>query len=66
VLANGVLYVALGQAVQARDPQTGRMLWSSDQSRMPMAPTHWNSPIVVDGRVYVGDNNGVLYAFGLS
>jgi outer membrane protein assembly factor BamB len=65
VVANGVLYLARGRAVQARDPLGGRALWSSDQAGGAIAPTHWNSPIVVDGRVFIGDGSGNLIAFGL-
>ena len=65
LVANGVLYVARGQAVQARDPLTGQVLWSSDQAGVSLAPTHWNSPIVIDGHVFVGDGAGNLFAFGL-
>jgi outer membrane protein assembly factor BamB len=65
VLANGVLYLARGQAVQARDPLSGRVLWSSDQVGGALAGTHWQSPIVADGRVYVGDGSGNLLAFGM-
>jgi outer membrane protein assembly factor BamB len=65
ILANGVLYFVRGQAVQARDPLSGRVLWSSDQAGGTLAGTHWQSPIVADGRVYVGDGSGNLLAFGL-
>jgi outer membrane protein assembly factor BamB len=65
VLANGVLYLARGQAVQARDPLSGRVWWSSDQAGRQVTPTHWESPIVVAGRVFIGDQAGNLIAFGL-
>jgi hypothetical protein len=67
IVANGVLYLARGQAVEARDPVSGRVLWSSAQAGAggALAPTHWNSPIVAGGRVFVGDGAGNLVAFGL-
>jgi hypothetical protein len=68
LLANGVLYLARGQAVEARDPASGRILWSSGQlgAKGALSPVHWQSPIVIAGHVYVGDATGKLIAFGLS
>jgi outer membrane protein assembly factor BamB len=67
LVANGVLYLARGQAVEARDPSSGRILWASSQlgAKGGLAPIHWQSPIVVGGHVYVGDGSGKLIAFGL-
>jgi hypothetical protein len=67
LVANGVLYVARGQAVEAREPRSGRVLWSSSQvgATGTLAPIHWQSPIVVDGRVFIGDGAGKLVAFEL-
>jgi outer membrane protein assembly factor BamB len=64
-IANGVLYsisdCAAGSCIVARDPATGDPLWTSDAIGGP----HWQSPIVVDGKVFVMDGDGVLWAFGL-
>jgi len=65
VVANGVLYDAgtcgggNGTCVVARDPSTGNALWSSPA----IGGIHWQSPIVVDGAVYVTDGNAQLWKF---
>lgn len=64
-LANGVLYSAGactgGACVSARNPLTGAMLWTSPT----IGSLHWQSPIVVDGAVYITDNNAGLWKFAL-
>jgi len=68
VLAGGLLYVYdPGGRLIVRDPLTGRALAS-----LAAAPGHWNSPIVVGGRIIlpVGDDNdllthGLLYIYHL-
>jgi hypothetical protein len=64
VVANGVLYSIsdcdAGTCVVARDPATGDPIWSSDAIASP----HWQSPIVVDGAIYVIDGDGTLWSFG--
>lgn len=67
VVANGLLVVAHGQAVEARDPSTGRLLWTSRETGADgtIGPIHWESPIVVDGRLFIADEDGNLTAFGL-
>jgi hypothetical protein len=71
VVANGVLYHigmtqgASANSLVARDPATGNVLWSSE----PLSGIHWQSPIVVDGVVYVSDVEtgvGRIKAYGLS
>jgi hypothetical protein len=59
VVANGILYYAGSSAVRALDPVTGASLWTGATGGI-----HWQSPIVVNGRVYVGDQAGNLTAFG--
>ena len=66
VLANGVLYSAGacpggGTCVSARNPRTGDVLWSSPH----IGNLHWESPIVVDGALYMADGNGQLWKFAL-
>ncbi|HEY0231216.1 MAG TPA: PQQ-binding-like beta-propeller repeat protein [Dokdonella sp.] len=65
LVANNVLYNAGacsgGTCVIARDPSTGSVLWTSPL----IGPIHWQSPIVVDGAIYVTDKNGQLWKFGL-
>ncbi|HET9111845.1 MAG TPA: PQQ-binding-like beta-propeller repeat protein [Ktedonobacterales bacterium] len=67
VIAGGVLVAAGSGAVRAYDPVTGRTLWSSDQASAngTIGPIHWESPIVVDGAVYITDENGLITCYGL-
>ena len=59
-IANGVLYYANGNHVDAYNPTTGAVLWT-DAS---LTPVHWQSPIVANGVLYVEDGGGHLYAYG--
>jgi glucose dehydrogenase len=59
-VANGVLYVGSGFNVYAVDASTGALLWS-----YPTGSWVEVAPAVVDGLVYVGSQDGNLYAFGL-
>jgi outer membrane protein assembly factor BamB len=47
--------------LQALSPATGAVLWSD--ARPGKAGIHWQSPIVVDGRVYVTDQGRNLWAY---
>ena len=64
VVANGVLYsissCSGGTCIVARDPATGNATWTSEHIAAP----HWQSPIVVNGAIYVMDGAGTLWAFG--
>lgn len=60
IIANGVLYYYTG-ALKALDPKTGNPLWSSNT----LGGRHWESPIVVNGRVYVTDESATLWCFAL-
>jgi outer membrane protein assembly factor BamB len=66
VVAGGLLYVYNG-SLNVYAPRSGRRLAS-----FPLGESHWNSPIVTDGRVAVGEGNandhrtsGVLDIFRL-
>lgn len=66
IVANGLVYVAGDCAagttcITARDPRDGAVLWSSP----PVGSVHWQSPILVDGRLYLTVNTK-LWAFGLT
>ena len=67
VLAGGVLYAATSGAVYAMDPHTGQRLWSSKSAGAggSIGGIHWESLIVVNGRVFIPDENGDLTAYGL-
>lgn len=60
VVANGVLYYFSG-SVNALDPKNGTVLWSDSSP----GGVHWESPIVVNGRIYITDENGALWAYAL-
>ncbi|GAA0710711.1 PQQ-binding-like beta-propeller repeat protein [Dokdonella soli] len=65
IVANGILYNAGscsgGPCVVARDPLTGNVLWTSPH----IGGLHWQSPILVNGVIYITDNNAKLWEFGL-
>jgi outer membrane protein assembly factor BamB len=67
VLANGVLYAATDGAVYAWDAHTGQQLWSSKGASAggSIGAIHWESLIVVNGHVYIPDDDGHLTAYGL-
>lgn len=60
IIANGVLFMQSHGSTVAMAPTTGAILWSGNTGTL-----HWQSPIVVNGHLYVVDNAGNMYAFGL-
>ena len=60
IVANGILYYAGSAGVRALDPATGGLLWSDGG----IGGIHWESPIVVNGRLYVTDESARLRAYG--
>lgn len=67
ILAGGVLFVATDHQVFALDPLTGHQLWNSTDASAggSIGGIHWQSPIVVNGRLYCADQDGHLTAYGL-
>ncbi len=65
LIANNVLYVQGKNGVNAMSPTTGNVLWNSNRTGTGVGSLHWQSPIVVNGQLYVPDNNGNVTAFGL-
>jgi hypothetical protein len=59
-IANGMLYYAPGGIVRALDPLTGAQLWSAS-----IGGIHWQSPIVVNGHLYITDSGSQLWSFPL-
>jgi outer membrane protein assembly factor BamB len=59
-IANGVAYVSdyTGKTMHALDAATGAQLWSAALTNIGMV-----GPVVVNGRVYVGDYGGTIQAF---
>ncbi len=62
IVANGVLYYAgSDNNLYALNPTSGSVLWNG-----AIGGIHWESPIVVDGTVYVTDESRHLTAFTLN
>ena len=64
LVANNVLYQAGGFILRAMDPVTGTLLWS-DSMAGHVGSRHWQSPVVVNARVYFQDDAGNLTAWAL-
>jgi outer membrane protein assembly factor BamB len=60
IIANNVLFYAGSSQLRALRPRDGRVLWEN----LDIARIHWESPIVVNGRLYMTDESGALVAFG--
>lgn len=67
ILAGGVLFLETSGNVLAYDPTSGKQLWSSTQvsAHGTVGDVHWESPIVVNGRLFVLDESGDLTAYAL-
>jgi len=58
VVAGGLLYIYdTGGVLRVYDPRTGR-----DVASLPCGAGHWNSPIVVDGRIALPEGNANAHA----
>ncbi len=62
VIADGVLYYATSNLVRGLDPLTGTQLWSVTLAGDGIK---WQSPIVVNGHLYITDNSSKLWSFAL-
>jgi hypothetical protein len=62
IVANNVLYQAGGGIIRALDPLTGNVLWSDTTH---VGGNHWESPIVVNGVLYITDESSHLTAYSL-
>ncbi len=62
IIVNNVLYSVHSRSLAAFDPTTGNQLWRSND----LGNIHWQSPIVVNGVVYITDENSKLQAFALN
>jgi len=58
-LANDVLFVQGASAISALNPTTGAIIWQGITSGL-----HWQSPIVVNGVIYLVDQTTHARAFG--
>jgi len=61
LVANGVLYAAGNNIIQALDPVTGTQLWSDTQ----IGSLHWASPMVANGVLYIADTSARVTAYAL-
>jgi hypothetical protein len=59
VVVNGIVYYAGPARLRGLDPTTGTELWSDTS----IGGIHWESPIVVQGRLYVTDENAKLWVY---
>jgi len=59
----GLAFVSAGNTVYAVSTNRGTIVWSyKDKHR---GSRFWGAPTVSGGRVYVGNQDGHLYAFGI-
>ena len=61
IIANGILYFAWSHQMSALDPTTGTLLWEDTG----IGGIHWQSPIVVNQKLFVTDGDGFLNAYAL-
>ena len=61
LVANGILFDARNNLIEARDPVTGNQLWHDSS----IFNVHWQSPMVANGTLYLADQSGQLTAYGL-
>ncbi len=59
VVADNILFVATSKLIQALDPTTGTQLWSTTG----IGTIHWESPVIVNGMLYMTDQASHLTAF---
>jgi outer membrane protein assembly factor BamB len=61
LVANGVVYLARSGAIVAYDAADGSLLWSNHR----IGSIHWESPVVVNGVLYITDQSGNFTAYSL-
>ena len=59
VVANGMVFYVGGGGIKALDPTTGTQLFGDTSP----GGIHWESPIVIEGRLYVTDESANLWAY---
>ena len=66
-VSGGGVFVAGSGAPSALAARSGRLLWSSTRPSAggTIGDIHWQSPIAVNGRVYISDQAGHLTAYAL-
>jgi hypothetical protein len=65
IAAGGLLFLAGSDGVSARDPLSGKVVWSSSQPSAGggIGPIHWQSPIVANGCLYIADEASAASAY---
>lgn len=68
IIADGILFLQANGAILATNPTTGATLWNSTQPSAggTIGGLHWQSPIVVNGHVYIPDDSGHFTMYGLT
>jgi PQQ-like domain/PQQ enzyme repeat len=61
LVANGIVFIASSGLISAYRATDGTLLWSDHQ----IGSIHWESPVVVNGIVYITDQAGTLTAYSL-
>jgi outer membrane protein assembly factor BamB len=61
LVANGVVFIARNNQITALNATDGSVLWSDNI----IGSIHWESPIVVNGVIYLTDQSGNLTAYSL-
>jgi hypothetical protein len=61
VVANSTVYYVSGGAIRGLDATSGTTVWSTNA----IGGIHWQSPIVVNGRLYVFDITSKLWVYAL-
>ena len=59
LVANNVLYCAAFRNIWAFKPTTGKQLWGV----YPIGDIHWQTPVVVNGVLYITDESANLIAY---
>jgi outer membrane protein assembly factor BamB len=62
IVANGVLFAASPHNIVALKPTTGAVLWRDTT----IGDIHWQSPIVVNGTLFIADNGGYMSAYSIN
>jgi outer membrane protein assembly factor BamB len=61
LVANGVVFIARSGMITGLNATDGSVLWSDNR----IGPIHWESPIVVNGKLFISDQSGNITAFSL-
>jgi outer membrane protein assembly factor BamB len=57
LMANGLLYLQTNANLRVVDPPTGNVLYNSNTHGVTLGNAHWESPLVMNGRVFIVDES---------